>query len=175
MDYKPGYVVSDHLSSLRVTTKFKRPTRNTAGRCMVSIRSCFEWGLQSLLCYQNSGELLPRLSTLTSQGEAVYFCCTGLGVASTGRYPASCPAQPGLSSPVPLRYSREHLSGLFAMVILTKNGQKSKLYIKAAATDKFTADRILGQIGAVDSQEIFQELQQTFCLKVFRFILVDTK
>ena len=102
MDYKPGYVVSDHLSSLRVTTKFKRPTRNTAGRCMVSIRSCFEWGLQSLLCYQNSGELLPRLSTLTSQGEAVYFCCTGLGVASTGRYPALCPVKPGLSSPASL-------------------------------------------------------------------------
>ena len=30
---------------------------------------------------------------------AVYFCCTGLGVASTGRYPASCPVKPGLSSP----------------------------------------------------------------------------
>ena len=29
---------------------------------------------------------------------AVYFCCTGLGVASTGRYPASCPMKPGLSS-----------------------------------------------------------------------------
>ena len=31
---------------------------------------------------------------------AVYFCCTGLGVTSTGRYPASCPMKPGLSSPV---------------------------------------------------------------------------
>ena len=30
---------------------------------------------------------------------AVYFCCTILGVASTGRYPASCPVKPGLSSP----------------------------------------------------------------------------
>ena len=29
---------------------------------------------------------------------AVYFCCTGLGVTSTGRYPASCPVKPGLSS-----------------------------------------------------------------------------
>ena len=27
------------------------------------------------------------------------FCCTCLGVASTGRYPASCPVKPGLSSP----------------------------------------------------------------------------
>ena len=30
---------------------------------------------------------------------AVYFCCTILGVTSTGRYPASCPMKPGLSSP----------------------------------------------------------------------------
>ena len=35
--------------------------------------------------------------------EAVYFCCTGLGVTSTGRYPASCPVKPGLSSPDSLR------------------------------------------------------------------------
>ena len=32
--------------------------------------------------------------------QAVYFCCTILRVASTGRYPASCPAKPGLSSSV---------------------------------------------------------------------------
>ena len=37
---------------------------------------------------------------LPGRSPAVYFCCTGLGVASTGRYPASCPAKPGLSSPV---------------------------------------------------------------------------
>ncbi len=27
-----------------------------------------------------------------------HFCCTILGVTSTGRYPASCPVKPGLSS-----------------------------------------------------------------------------
>ena len=35
---------------------------------------------------------------MTEVTAAVYFCCTGLGVASTGRYPASCPVKPGLSS-----------------------------------------------------------------------------
>ena len=35
--------------------------------------------------------------------KAVYFCCTGLGVTSTGRYPASCPMKPGLSSPALLQ------------------------------------------------------------------------
>ncbi len=35
---------------------------------------------------------------------AVYFCCTGLGVASTGCYPAPCPVKPGLSSPAAFRH-----------------------------------------------------------------------
>ena len=33
-----------------------------------------------------------------SPDTAVLFCCTGPGVTSAGRYPASCPAKPGLSS-----------------------------------------------------------------------------
>ena len=64
-------------------------------------------------CYQDGGSLLHCLSTLTSASEAVYFCCTGLGVTSTGRYPASCPLKPGLSSSAPFRlYSRDHLTCL---------------------------------------------------------------
>ena len=62
-------------------------------------------------CYQDGGSLLHCLSTLTMEAMAVYFCCTGLGVTSTGRYPASCPVKPGLSSSVPFRlYSRDHLA-----------------------------------------------------------------
>ena len=50
---------------------------------------------------------------LPSIKKAVYFCCTGLGVTSTGRYPASCPLKPGLSSSAPFRlYSRDHLACL---------------------------------------------------------------
>jgi len=33
------------------------------------------------------------------------FCCTGLRVAPTGRYPAPCPVEPGLSSPKRARSS----------------------------------------------------------------------
>ena len=45
---------------------------------------------------------------------AVYFCCTILRVASTGRYPASCPVKPGLSSSEPFRLSsRDHPSYLY--------------------------------------------------------------
>ena len=42
-------------------------------------------GFTSRTSYQAAGELLPRLSILTVLGTAVYFCCTFLGVASTGR------------------------------------------------------------------------------------------
>ena len=50
---------------------------------------------------------------LPSIKKAVYFCCTGLGVTSTRRYPASCPLKPGLSSSAPFRlYSRDHLTCL---------------------------------------------------------------
>ena len=67
-------------------------------------------------CYQDGGSLLHCLSTLTSASEAVYFCCTGLGVTSTGRYPASCPAKPGLSSSEPFRlFSRDYLAWLRAI------------------------------------------------------------
>ena len=79
-------------------------------------------------CYQNGGSLLHCLSTLTPSfgprsrhspcirsrtADAVSLCCTGLGVASTGRYPASCPVKPGLSSSGPFRLSsRDHLAWL---------------------------------------------------------------
>ena len=64
-------------------------------------------------CYQDGGSLLHCLSTLTMEAMAVYFCCTGLGVTSTGRYPASCPVKPGLSSSEPFRLSsRDHLAWL---------------------------------------------------------------
>ena len=38
------------------------------------------------------------------------FCGTCLPVAATGRYPAPCPVEPGLSSPLPERQSSGHLS-----------------------------------------------------------------
>lgn len=73
--------------------------------------SCFRWGLHSLPCYQGSGGLLHRHSTLTGIPRRFLFCCTGLGVTPTGRYPAPCPVKPGLSSPAPFRKcGSDHLS-----------------------------------------------------------------
>jgi hypothetical protein len=46
-----------------------------------------------------AGELLPRHFTLTLRRRAVCFCGTFHRVAPPGYYPASCPAELGLSSP----------------------------------------------------------------------------
>ena len=128
LDCKPGYVESDHLSRSYVAIKLKRPTWNAAGNCIIPqvplgnhIWSCFGWGLQSLLCYHSSGELLPRLSTLTAaEAAAVYFCCTFPRVASGGRYPLSCPAQPGLSSQKGLSARSARLLTLLTPFIILK-------------------------------------------------------
>ena len=42
-------------------------------------------------CSHVTGELLPRLSTLTVQSTAVYLCCTFPRVAPGGCYPLSLP------------------------------------------------------------------------------------
>jgi hypothetical protein len=49
--------------------------------------------------YLAAGELLPRLSTLTTRNpNGGNFLCTFLKVTFTGSYPAPCPVEPGLSS-----------------------------------------------------------------------------
>jgi len=70
-------------------------------------------------CRQCAGELLPHLSTLTTQLMlhssiiwlivAVYLCCTFLRVAPTGYYPAPCPMELGLSSPM-ITHGSDHLA-----------------------------------------------------------------
>ena len=47
---------------------------------------------------RRGGSLLHCLFTLTCV-QAVVFCCAFPRVAPAGRYPASCPVKPGLSSP----------------------------------------------------------------------------
>ena len=92
-------------------------------------------------CYHNGGSLLHCLSTLTFIEKAVYFCCTGLGVTSTGRYPASCPVKPGLSSSAPFRlYSRDHLACLRKSYFNTVYSRCKErfLYVKTASSYKFS-------------------------------------
>ena len=106
--------LNGHLSRLTVTSKLQRPTWKRIGPIYR-----FHLGLASdevyicPACYQPGGKLLPYHFTLTTY-VAVYFCCTSLRVAPTGRYPASCPVKPGLSSPAAFRHLQLRLPVLLA-------------------------------------------------------------
>ncbi len=98
---KPGSVVDSHFSRTRIAACLKRSV--PGGRRAASylpIRSCSRRGLPgtAVACRPVSSCLtlspLPGAETGRSA-----LCCTFLWLAPTGRYPASCPAEPGLSSP----------------------------------------------------------------------------
>ena len=108
---KPGSVFDSHLSK-RAVAGALQPPRERTGRPIAPIPVLLRIEFTASTCLHATSELLPHFSTLTDCS-AVYFCCTGLGVASTGRYPASCPVKPGLSSSAAFRSdSRDHLSYL---------------------------------------------------------------
>ena len=69
--------------------------------CLVLLRMGFTCALLVTLEAVVSYTAVPPLPNAACKQAAlaVYFCCTSLRVASTGRYPASCPMEPGLSSP----------------------------------------------------------------------------
>ena len=69
---------------------------------------------------------------------AVYFCCTFLRVTPTGRYPASCPAKPGLSSPALFRDMQPRLFNRLAVIYYTIEWLKCQSDFKTAVTDKFS-------------------------------------
>lgn len=128
------------------------------------------------LCYHSGGSLLHCLSTLTPQNGAVYFCCTGLGVTSTGRYPASCPVKPGLSSPAVFRHLQPrspvlHLKMLFHYNTVSNKVQAVKftvfLYIKTTSSDKFPHQRTLCNSFRRKRQKIVQKLKQTLRFQIF--------
>ena len=156
---KPGYVVNDHLSWIVVADNLQRPTWEQAGQTYGSLSGLASDGVYTAFCVTVEAVVsytaippLPRfiLHTYAMKHKLrrFLFCCTILGVASTGRYPASCPMEPGLSSSVPFRlYSRDHL------FYLTKQSN-----FKTASPYKLSAQGIFRQLFAAHSQKIFQEL-----------------
>lgn len=97
---------------------------STAGHrialCSVLLRMGFTWSLsvtrKAVSSYLTFAPLPQK--TRNRVFAAVYFCCTFLGVASTGRYPASCPGELGLSSQaafqlLPARSSGELIYSFF--------------------------------------------------------------
>ena len=107
--------LNGHLSRPAVAGRLKQPTREQTGRLMLSVRSCFEWGLHGpLLLPGERWSLTPPFHPYTyasvRRADAVYFCCTFPGVASARRYLASCPVKPGLSSPAAFRLLQQRPS-----------------------------------------------------------------
>ena len=75
-------------------------SRGTAGR--LPIWPCSVRGFACHRLYSRRGALLPHLFTIACsrcrERQLCVFCATVLRVAPTGRYPAHCPAEFGLSS-----------------------------------------------------------------------------
>ena len=94
------------------------------GKPIAFLLPCFGWGLHvPCLLPAKRWALTPPFHPYRLI-PAVYFCCTGLRVTPTGRYPASCPAKPGLSSPGPFRSCQPRSFILLdTNVILTQQNQ----------------------------------------------------
>ena len=88
-DCKPGSVFDSHLSTRRVAAVLQ-PPRERSGQPIAPIPVLLRIEFTASDTLEPMGELLPRLSTLTSE-EAVYLCCTFPEVAFGGRYPLSLP------------------------------------------------------------------------------------
>ena len=122
-DDKPGYVV-ERSSIQSQRCRQARATylkRDGPPHCFYSVllRMGFTWPL--LLPTGRQSLTLP-FHPYVSTADAVYLCCTGLGVASTGRYPASCPVKPGLSSPASFRNLQPRPSVLLEHCLLFYHG-----------------------------------------------------
>ena len=105
---KPGSVLEDsHLSRPAVADRLKPPPRDGRAGLCVPPRCCSGIEFTATDCSQPSGELLPRLSTLTGRRGVRRYISVALVLrsppAGVTRYP--CPAEPGLSSWVAFRRS----------------------------------------------------------------------
>jgi len=87
---------NDHLSRTDVAVSLKRPTWKQTGQVYCSLFGLASDGVYMAVAVTNhtvvSYTAFPPLPKWNKTPIlAVYFCCTRLRVASTGRYPASCP------------------------------------------------------------------------------------
>ena len=94
----------DHSSGTTVARRLEQPTRRLERAALERLPTwpCSRWGLPCRPRCRGRGGLLPRRFTLAvgrrSERRRSAFCCTLLGVSATGRYPASCSVELGLSS-----------------------------------------------------------------------------
>ena len=106
---KPGSVVDNHSSGIRVATYLKRPTRKhmwatCAAQVLRPVPLASLFGLapggvcRAVECYHRRGALLPHPFTLTGPTcvglRRFAFCCTFRGLTPPRRYLAPCPGSP---------------------------------------------------------------------------------
>jgi hypothetical protein len=97
----------------------RRPFRG-APSYLVLLRAGFAWPAG----HPAAGGLLPHHFTLTGHNgdRRCHFCGTFLRVTPTGRYPAPCSTEPGLSSPLPSRKRSGHPSASTRRDLTTSPG-----------------------------------------------------
>ena len=94
-------VCDRHSSRSAVARTLKQPTRKAvAGPAAFPIWSCSERGMPSMPRHRGIWwSLTPPFHPYPTRGRAVCFLWRCPRVAPPGCYPASCPVEPGLSSP----------------------------------------------------------------------------
>ena len=102
-----------HLGCLLPNTSCDLPEQQGIKACpmrtsAVPIWSCSERGLPCRLCCQIRGGLLPRRFTLTPHGGGLFSVALSVGSRRPAVSRLSAFMEPGLSSPIPLRYGRGH-------------------------------------------------------------------
>ena len=112
----------------RIAARLKRsvPGGQRAASAL-PIRSCSRRGLPGTAVTCCPVGSYPTISPLPGTGTGrSALCCTFLWLAPTGRYPASCPAEPGLSSPARAAATiRTTPSGQYTIVCPIRHAQKA--------------------------------------------------
>ena len=91
--------VTIHLAPMLPSGSSGQPG-NRPGALSSPIWPCSGRGLHGRTVTRSPVGSYPTISPLSRQVGAVCFCCTFRRVAPPGCYPASCPVEPGLSSPI---------------------------------------------------------------------------
>ena len=130
---------------------------DTSGRRMVSCAVLLRMGFTEPLLLPEGRWALTSPFHPYQHTLAVYFCCTILRVASTGRYPASCPMKLGLSSPEAFRHKQARPFDRLEIYNITLLFICKESYVKITSADKFAKNWIFWYIFAWNTNKIIQE------------------
>ena len=118
------------------------------------------------------------LPPLPASNAAVHFCCTVLGVASTGRYPASLPCEArtfltcapfGTCQPRPFVLLTSFAKRILSQFILGFVNLFVSLHIETSASDKLTDHRIMSESHHLESAGNNPEISKAASpLQIFR-------